>query len=191
MATYTPNVPVSGQSLGNSKPTINSNFQAIEQLIKVNHQNFGLTSQGYHTFVDMISQGTTPANPPTGSIAHYSNTVSGNAEWFFQRENSGSQIQMSTVNGTPVLAANGQTFLPGGLVMRFGNQAITLNATSTTITFVNPFTTLYSLNVTVTGAFNPQIWKINDADYSASSFKVSYSQNYNSTGHVFWTAIGV
>ena len=190
MASYTPNVPVVNQTLGNSQNIINQNFMAISELVGVNHQNFGLSNQGTHTHADLLAQSANP-NPGSGLVSHYSKVVSGATEWFFQRESSGPVIQMSTVSGTPVVSANGQTFLPGGLVMRYGNVSIVLASSSTTITFVNAFTTLYSLQFTVTGAFNPQICNINDGDYSTSGFKVSYSDPYSSAGHVFWTAIGV
>ncbi len=137
MATYTPNVPVSGQSLGNSRTIINSNFSAIQTTFDENHQDFNSSNPGFHTFVDLLSQGTTPSNPPTGAISHYSNIVNGITEWFFQRENSGAVIQMS--NGTPLASTNGQTFLPGGLILKFARVNVVQGDFGATITFTTAF----------------------------------------------------
>lgn len=189
MSTYTPNVPISGQSLGNSRPIINNNFQSIQSTFDENHVDFNLSNAGAHTHVDMLAQSTDP-NPATGLISQYSKQVGGVTEWFMQRENSGAVFQMS--NGTPVASANGQTFLAGGVVMKYGNVSISLSATSTVVTFTTPFTSVvYSLQVMVTGGFSPPIWKVADGDYSLSGFTVRYSEPYVSTGHVFWMVIGV
>ena len=95
--TYTANVPQSNQSLGGSQPIINANFTLIGSNFAENHVGFGLTNAGLHTFVDLVSQGTTASNPATGIVSHYANAVNGVTEWFFQRENSGSIIQMSVI----------------------------------------------------------------------------------------------
>jgi len=133
MSTYTPNVPVSGQSLGNSRPLINSNFMAIQSTFDENHVDFNDMNAGAHTHVDMLAQSADP-NPATGLISHYSKAVSGITQWFMQRENTGVVIQMSS--GNPQQGASssfGQTFLPGAFQLRWGHE--TFSATSTTVTY--------------------------------------------------------
>lgn len=122
MSTYTANVPITGQSLGNSRPTINNNFQAIQTVYDENHVDFNASNAGAHTHVDMLAQGANP-DPATGLISHFSKDVSGVTEWFMQRENTGVVFQMS--KGNPLLSSvgnhtEGNTFLPGGFIMKFG-----------------------------------------------------------------------
>lgn len=122
MATYTANVPVSGQSLGSSRPIINSNFSAIQTTFDENHVDFNDSHAGAHKHADLLSQASNP-NPATGLVSHYSKDVSGVTEWFFQKENSGQAIQMS--NGTVSVGSSGYTFLPGGLILQWGSTNLT------------------------------------------------------------------
>lgn len=131
--TYTANVPVTGQSLGSSRPIINTNFGLIQSVFDANHQDFNKTNPGFHTFVDMLAQ-SSDAAPPTGCIAHYckldSNSIS---QWYFQRENSGAVIQMSSGPSTKAGAypsTTGQTFLPGGLQLKWGYGTVGAGATN-------------------------------------------------------------
>ncbi len=127
---YTANVPVSGQSLGNSRPIINANFAKIQSVFDANHVDFNLSNAGMHTHVDLLTQASDP-NPAATIVSHYSKSVAGNTEWFFQRENSGPVIQMSNLAGIPtVLGATGRTFLPGGLILLWGLCNYQFNATS-------------------------------------------------------------
>jgi hypothetical protein len=144
---YTSNVPVSGQSLGSSRPIINANFAAIAALIAENHQPFNATNAGYHTFVDLLNQGSTAQNPPTGTVCHYSNLIGGVTEWMFQREEAagptpGAIIQMSSGNanqgaGSPT-SPYGQSFLPGGFQIKWGYEANVAGLGS------NPYTVTYA-----------------------------------------------
>src|ERR1700677_3906956 len=151
--TYTPNVPTSGQTLGNSRPIINSIFMFISEDFGVNHVNFGLANAGCHIHADLLAQASDP-NPLTTIVSHYSKQIGGITEWYFQREGTagptpGPVIQMSTINGIPLAASNGQTFLPGGLVMKFGNFGFSGGGRA--VAFNTPFlNNVFSLVVTVT-----------------------------------------
>jgi len=136
----------------------------------------------------MTSQASDP-NPATGIVSHYSKSVSGVTEWFFQRENSGAVIQMSTSSGIPVLTTNGQTFLPGGLILKFGNISSVAN---NFITFSTPFpNNIFSLQVTVAQSLPPSegaIYEIVPSSVTVSGFTVFlYSTG---VGKIHWMAIG-
>jgi|SRR5208337_377759 len=61
--TFTTNIPVSGQTLGGSRPLVNGNFTSLYNTIAVNHVppngSMGI-GQGKHTFVEMPVQAVTP-----------------------------------------------------------------------------------------------------------------------------------
>jgi hypothetical protein len=178
---------VSGQSLGNSRPVINSNFQLIQSVFDENHVDFNDANAGFHTFVDLLSQGTTPANPPTGSVSHYSNAVLGVTEWFFQFETSGTAVQMSNINGTPVASVNGQTFLPGGLIMKFGTLAVNF-PTNARITYQSAFpTNLFSFQVTVSASATVT-YTLPTSLVNLTGFNIA--SLYTGQAFVYWMAIG-
>ena len=147
--TYTADVPTNNQTLGNSRPIINSNFTVLQTAFDANHQDFNLSNAGAHTHADLLVQSSDP-NPSTGLVSHYSKTTAGATEWTFQRENSGAVIQMSTQYGIPSVMASGQTFLPGGLVFKWGTYSSTTSGT--TVTFATAFANaIFSVVVTAYG----------------------------------------
>jgi len=136
---YTPNCPVSGQTLGNSRPIINSNFMTIQSVYDENHVDFNDANAGAHTHVDLLAQTMNP-NPLATLVSHYSKALSGVTEWYFQREQTagptdGMVIQMSS--GNPVVGASfpssGQTFLPGGLQLKWGSGSVAAGASITIV----------------------------------------------------------
>lgn len=182
MATYTANIPVVGQSLGNSRPTINSNFSAIQTTFDANHVDFNSPNPGFHTHVDLLEQGSDP-NPPIDACSHYSKAVAGVTEWFFQRENSGAVIQMS--KGTPTVSANGYTFLPGGVLFQWGTATASIGSASVTFPLTFPGA-LFSITIGVVGGSNSAsgvvIFASSTAGFTAST-QVSNRQFY-------WMALG-
>lgn len=142
--TYQPNVPLSGNSLGQTRPIINTNFVDIDLAFRANHVPMTTNNTGYHTHVDMTAQAANP-NPIATLVSHYSKQVAGITEWFFQREAPGSQvIQMSRL--TPVPLSQGFTFLPGGLLLQWGSFSVPF---VNPITFPVPFTGVpFSVQVT-------------------------------------------
>lgn len=130
---FTPGIPASGQSLGSSRTQVQDNFSSLRSTLAANHVDVNSANPGLHTHADLLAQSADP-NPATGIVSHYSKLVSGNTEWFFQRENTGPIIQMSNLAGTPSVGSSGRTFLPGGLILIWG-QCNYNTASSTTVTF--------------------------------------------------------
>lgn len=125
---YNAGIPISGQTLGSSRPQVQGNFQVLFDTIAKNHVAMNATNAGKHTFVEMVAQlGDDTTQIQTGIVTHYSKLVGGLTEWFFQREGTGAvagpSIQMS--KGLPSATANGSTFLPGGLILKWGTFVAT------------------------------------------------------------------
>jgi hypothetical protein len=82
---FTPDMPFSGQSLGNSRLQVLNNFKNYYDTIALNHVAPNTSGQGKHTFVEMPVQGSTPStlagegglftkalsSDPTKSILYY------------------------------------------------------------------------------------------------------------------------
>jgi hypothetical protein len=189
--TFTVGIPEDGQTLGQSKPLVRGNLDSLYDTFLVNHQDINLSNPGTHTFVELLNQAT-PTNPLPGIMAHYSKTTAGVTEWYLQREETagptpGAIIQMSTINGTPVASSNGQTFLPGGLVMKFGSQTFP-GPGGVTVVYTNPFTTLFSLQVTVSQNSIPTLYDVPTGFVTINGFQVVIGSA--GAGTVYFTAIG-
>lgn len=145
---FVPGNPSAGQSLGSSRPFVQGNLDSLYTTFLVNHQDINLSNPGTHTHVDMLAQASNP-NPPTGQISHYSKSVSGVTEWFMQREGSGTVIQMSA--GNTQANINGYTFLPGGMIMQWGQNTSTGGVATVNFHVVFP-NTLFSVMVSPNGS---------------------------------------
>lgn len=171
-------LPNSGQSLGVTRPQINTNFALIQQVFDINHYDFNTANAGKHTFVNLpvyIAFGTPPPTTLAGEGAIYSNTVSGETELFYTRDANAANYQLTgTVDiSTPTVA--GSTSLPGGLMLQWGVR----NAQNgTAVTFKNPFT-LAGVNTpayAVTATSN---------DSNANTFNMIKAGTITATGFTF------
>jgi hypothetical protein len=155
---FTPNIPAVGQSLGNSRPSVNGNFSTINTTIAVNHVAMNAAGQGKHKFIQMPV--TTVPSTAVQEIGLYTKLVNGLSRLFLRQENNGTEVQVSGVD--PLIAATGYSFLPGGLLIQWGSTTTTGAGSGTTpVVFPTTFTTLgvntnaYSVVVTAnTGAIS-------------------------------------
>lgn len=147
--TYDPGIPTGSQYLSDSQPAILENFSQLNTLFAINHVTFNdvtAVDRGKHTFVTMIEQADSPGTA-INEMALYTKEEGGVTELFLQREDlaaAGADIQMTF--GTPSVAANGYTFLPGGLLLQWGS----VNATAVGADFTFPIafpTAVYSVTL--------------------------------------------
>ena len=128
---YNNNIPQASDQLSQSQADLLANFQAIYNLVGVNHVNFNAVGQGKHNFVSMPVQG---GNPGTNSteLALYTKTSALTAlpEAFFQRESNGSAIEFTSA----LQAASGWTRLPSNILIKWGVAAANPGANVITYT---------------------------------------------------------
>jgi hypothetical protein len=152
--TYTSDIPVSGDSLGGTRDRIRANFQEIASVIGLNHVAFNSTGEGKHKFLQMPEQASAPATA-VDEAGFYCKvgTTPAQANLFFRAEDSagtgGKEYQLTRAieayaasfgtNTTALSGANGfggWTFLPGNLLLQYGNFNPN---TSATVVFPVPF----------------------------------------------------
>lgn len=122
---YTPGIPNSTDVISQSQSQIRTNFVELNSQFAIDHVAFNAGSDnGKHKKSTYIEQASDP-NPSPNECALYSKESSSVTELFFQRENSGSVIQMTI--GDPIAASTGQTFLPGGIILKWSSSTITSN----------------------------------------------------------------
>ena len=134
---YTPSVPNSGDSLGSTRSTINTNFQQIDVVNSVNHEAFGTADKGKHKFLQMPER--LQAEIPTTAVNEgglYVKVGTGPAEasLFYRGESNGNEYRLTVTDNSnfttfatnteyqagPPSLKGGWTFLPGGLLLQYG-----------------------------------------------------------------------
>lgn len=142
---YNPGVPTANQTFKETQGPINTNFTVANTAFGVDHVNFQtVTNQGNHNKVTLVTT-TDPAAVAQGPIV-YSKSIGGKQEIFFrQATGDGSAVVQLTdmANAITGGTANGSTFLPGGVIMKWGQfNAVTATFTLTYTTGNFPTNTL-------------------------------------------------
>ena len=191
---YQENIPQPTDTLQASQSDLLGNFQALKQLIDVNHGTFGSANEGKHTFLTIPDFGGTPVFAGT-DIGLYSNTSSlTSLEELFIRPSDGS-------TNIPLTAARkqetGWSYLPSGILVKWG----TGNGNGlTTLTFgVGPnfpaFTTLLAVQITTFDSSTSQVDTfVRLVDFSATQFRVYCSartSTANAAANFKYLAIGI
>lgn len=153
--TWTPNIPVTGQSLGITKIPINNNFASAFQAMGVDHFSFGQPNFGRHNKLRFPKVQTQSIGTGTNEIAFYTKTIGGASQLFFQSQGlapAAADVQMTA----PYMAGNtlqngvgsftNYSFLPGGFLKIFG--LANKNPIGFKITLGYQTTAIYSINIT-------------------------------------------
>lgn len=118
---YDSTVPQASQTIAASQPIIQANFAAISTVMGVNHVAFDDPSgnQGKHKWVSMPEQASDPATN-ANEVAVYSKNSSytGKSELYMRNESSGSVNTLTEM----LQNAIGWSYLPSGLLMKWGNS---------------------------------------------------------------------
>lgn len=196
---YTANTPQSGQTLGFTRPVINSNFQTINTAFAVNHIAFNISGAGKHKFVEMPNQSVIPSPLASAEGTIYCKS-SGIAQLFFTPGISGNEYQLtrainagfSEFGTNTAYAANhtgGWTFLPGGMLLQYGLRSSP--GASGAISFPTTFTNNpYSITVSLYRASGDHNVLVSSATPPTTT-GFNYICDTGGSIGVFWTAIGV
>ncbi len=196
--TYTPDLPISGESLGSTRDRIRGNFQETAAVLAINHIAFNTVGKGKHKFLQMPEQVSAPATL-VNEAGFYAKQATNPAEanLFFRGEDSGGgggkEYQLTSADQTnnatfgtfTAYAANqngGWTFLPGGLVMQYGTVS-----TTSTVTFPKAFKAATVPIVTLTPIGNSGNGFGMDNPPTNTGFTANITNGFTSLG---WIAIG-
>ncbi len=125
--TYTPNTPNSSDPMNVTQPLILENFQAIQELIAINHVGFNVPGIGYHNQVQMPNT-VAPSTPePSGITMFTKATGSPNPSEIFGQYPSGNIFQIS---GAPVVnSGTGFIQFSSGIIFKWGTATSPSGAT--------------------------------------------------------------
>ncbi len=193
--TFTPNIPQSGQSLGQTQAAILNNFENYFNTMGVNHvppNGAGGYPQGKHTFAEFVSQAQSPATA-SSEVSTYCRTISAVPELCIQKAGqlaNAADVQMTRLDTGALAANNGYSFLPGGLIIQWGQNLGATNNLSQN--YAIPFTSVvYSLVVSggVTSGTQPTI-NFNPVALGAGSLTSFIWKIANGPCSATWIAIG-
>ena len=219
---YNSNIPQPSNKLRNSQGDLLANFQAIKTLIDVNHIDFAdSTNQGKHNFVTLPVTTSSPSAPTFLSteegLYNLLFTTTNNNEIFahIQQTLSGTRNQeipftaSSLSRSAPVPAATntaqsvGWTYLPSGMLLKWGLASGTGNVVVDTHVANQPdFTAILFGQATLTGVWtvSPTFTNASVIYYGplqsgsiATQFNLYFANGSNSgvgTGKAVWLAIG-
>jgi len=131
--TYTSDLPKASQQISSTQAPINSNFQAIAELIAVNHVTFNTADDfGKHKWVSLPVQASAPTfdSGDTGIYNKEYATTSKNEMYIHKITNAGtadipfSASSLSNVT-SPSAGGTGWTYLPSGMIIKWAQVSAT------------------------------------------------------------------
>jgi hypothetical protein len=137
------NVPLAGESLGQTRVPIQTNFITIGTAFAIDHVDYNTAGQGKHNKVTLPVQAVDPVLV-ANDIAIYSKVNGANvSQLFFERAGGAPYTWTDSLQ-----AVNGWTRLPSGILLKWGTQAIVAPGGQVNIVYVGPaFTQIYSAQV--------------------------------------------
>lgn len=187
--TYNPNIPQTTDIPSQSQGEMLTNFQQLNTVFDVDHVPFNdgtAANRGKHdqsTYLELALDPTTAAN----EMAVYCKDNAGSSTLYLRQESNGAVIQMSGAN--PTVAASGSTFLPGGLVLKWG--ILNSPVDNSLITFAGGAFpgNVYSITLTpVRDATAERSMYVKTGSVSTSNFRIrTSSANFDA---VYYMAIG-
>lgn len=196
---YQPNIPTGTVPLNQDYANVQGNFSSLNTQWLVDHvpltDTSGTPPNGYHTFVHLVpfSVPNPPGNPnnqpvvaPAATVGYgqlFGATINDgiNTDTALYYLSGGGRLSQLTRNIQPLSAGPGYSYLPGGILIQWGE---TNNGGNFPITF----NTLFSVTATPVAAVN----FLNSIPVISSRNNVGFtmSNNGGQTFPVTWIAIG-
>lgn len=196
MPTYQPGIPTGLVDLDVDYQNLQDNFQQLNIAYGVDHVPFSDTSgvppggiSGMHTIIHLQSNAAPSAVATVGQLFNTNQNDNINTDtvlWFLT---GGGRLLQLTRNFVPTLNTNGATFLPGGIILQWGTQA--LPGTGTT-NFLVRNTAVYNVQTTLIGDSSSSniVSVIATTAGNPGKFTWNFTGSSSYTSF-FWMAIGI
>lgn len=141
---YNSSIPEAADDPTDSQGLIKDNFTAISTAFNLNHGHFDDPAEGKHLFLQMPEQTSAPATAANeGGV--YTKVASGTTQLFFRDESNGTERQ---ITGAFTGATTGEFTIPGGLIIKWGQQGMAGTSSQTVATGL---TSLYHVQISPIG----------------------------------------
>jgi len=206
MSLFQPLIPTGTVPLNVDFQNLQKNFQQLDTTFGIDHTKFSTTlNNGYHKVIHMIPWSTiaNPIAPPpaVGTIGELyvsqdNDGITGDETLYWQ-SGGGTGIVKMTRHFPPVAAIAGRTFIPGGLILQWGqvtgkSAAWPSGVQTTTFPLAYP-TACYNVQFTLTAAGTPSSTgelAVNATNPGSFTWTFNGSSTATFTGF-FWWAIGL
>lgn len=130
---YTRDKPAASDILSTSQNDIKNNFNTADTSFGINHYAFIETDSalaGKHKYCTLHEQSapTTLAN----ELSLYSKETSSISTLYLKHESDGTEVQLSVAATNVSAAAAGSSYLPGGVIIKWGNGVASTGGTALT-----------------------------------------------------------
>lgn len=207
--TFQPGIPTGSVPLNQDYLNIQGNFTQLNTQFQVDHVPLTSTSgnppNGYHEAIHLVPPSTTASNPPNNYPPNGVTTTGGFGQIFAPQLNDGinsdeslyflsggGRLTQLTRNFTPITTTNGATFLPGGLILQWGQ--VSAPATSGQVTFPLQFPSgaPFSIQVSLERSSGTQSVTVDNGTVNPAPTGTKFGFLTSSGGStlLFWMAIG-
>jgi hypothetical protein len=188
------NVPLSGQSLNETRLPINQNWTLINAGFLVDHVELNTSGAGRHKGVHIVDGVPNPVTSST-EIGLYNTVTAGVPDLFIQK-GTGTAINITSLIGD---ATQGAIDLPTGLKVKWG-RGTTASSGLATVNFTAAFNTVFQVNASIAkvgGSANPnsndriiQVYNYTTALFSVVTYLPDTARNRSAADYV-WFALGI
>lgn len=184
---YDQTVPATGHSGSQDYNAIRGNFAQLQSTFSIDHEPIasGGGIDGFHKQAHLVSLGTTAGDPPkvTSAGIIYTRTPGTHTELFYEGEiTTGKILQITDQSLT---TASGEGFMPGGLQVRGGFNAVTVGSTKSISWTQFPVATV---SVLACAVGNNNIFSVDLASVTTSGATIRI--NGSAVAQFYWIAIG-
>lgn len=181
---YNLNIPAANNNPSQDQPKMQTNTNAINTLISLDHFTFADSQAGRHKQVTLTNEAAPGLGGGNGVL--YANLADGQS-WPFWQNALGSFQLVGANTATP---NNGTVFLPGGIILKWGSTTAVTSSGSTPVAFTPAFpTAVFSVQATVVTDDNSTIRfsLLNDA--TSAGFTTTQTSSSHFT-RLYWFAVG-
>lgn len=182
--TYNPAIPGPNDLIAQSQAQIQTNFSQADTIFDINHVTFDdatVASRGKHRKVDYIRVAA-PGSLAAEAVT-YQKLSGGSSNLFMQRDAVATEVQLTGRN--PSGTTNGETFLPGGFLLKWGSAVI--GASPTAIAFPVAFpNNCFSVSVCINNnspAFSATVNNVTKNGFDLYTTKTTVTHFYIAIGN--------
>lgn len=190
--TFSTNVPQANQKISATQQSILNNFQAINELVDVNHASFSDPVYfGTHRVTNFVLQDSDPSTA-ADQMTLYAKTVTGSVnpcEIFYRYPSDGTIVQLTGLGSTGSAVTNGYSYL-GTNIMQWGLATGITASGDNTISFNTPYTSVvYFAQFTPAGSYTISVPGAYVSATSLTDFTLTTTGTMSTS--VYWFALGI